>query len=57
MIRGTFLVAAPDQPGLVARLAGFFFSHRLNIVESTSTTPSCPRSREHGPTTRRSSAA
>ena len=57
MICATFLVAAPDQPGLVARLAGFFFSHRLNIVESTSTTPSCPRSREHGPTTRRSSAA
>ena len=34
MIRATFLIAAPDQPGLVARLAGFFFGHRLNIVES-----------------------
>jgi formyltetrahydrofolate deformylase len=30
----TFLVAAPDQPGLVARLAGFFFQAGLNIVDA-----------------------
>ena len=27
-----FLVAAPDQPGLVARLAGFFYEAGLNLV-------------------------
>jgi formyltetrahydrofolate deformylase len=32
--RATFLVAAPDQPGLVARLAGFFYSLGLNIIDS-----------------------
>jgi formyltetrahydrofolate deformylase len=32
--RATFLVAAPDQPGLVARLAGFFYSLGLNILDS-----------------------
>lgn len=31
-IFATFLVAAPDQPGLVARLAGFFYGAGLNIV-------------------------
>ncbi len=30
----TFLVAAPDQPGLVARLAGFFYDAGLNIVDA-----------------------
>jgi formyltetrahydrofolate deformylase len=30
----TFLVAAPDQPGLVARLAGFFYGAGLNIVDA-----------------------
>lgn len=30
----TFLVAAPDQPGLVARLAGFFYQAGLNIVDA-----------------------
>jgi formyltetrahydrofolate deformylase len=30
----TFLVAAPDQPGLVARLAGFFYNAGLNIVDA-----------------------
>ncbi len=33
-IRATFLVAAPDQPGLVARLAGFFYERGLNIVDA-----------------------
>jgi formyltetrahydrofolate deformylase len=33
-IRATFLVAAPDQPGLVARLAGFFYGAGLNIVDA-----------------------
>jgi formyltetrahydrofolate deformylase len=30
----TFLVAAPDQPGLVARLAGFFAERGANIVDA-----------------------
>ena len=30
----TFLVAAPDQPGLVARLAGFFAERSMNIVDA-----------------------
>ncbi len=30
----TFLIAAPDQPGLVARLAGFFYDVGLNIVDA-----------------------
>ena len=34
MARATFLVAAPDQPGLVARLAGFFYALGLNIIDS-----------------------
>jgi formyltetrahydrofolate deformylase len=34
MSRGTFLVAAPDQVGLVARLAGFFAERGLNIVDA-----------------------
>jgi len=33
-ILATFLVAAPDQPGLVARLAGFFYGAGLNIVDA-----------------------
>lgn len=33
--RATFLFASPDQPGLVARLAGFFYSLGLNIVDSS----------------------
>lgn len=33
-IRATFLVTAPDQPGLVARLAGFFYERGLNIVDA-----------------------
>jgi formyltetrahydrofolate deformylase len=32
--RATFLVAAPDQPGLVARLAGFFYALGLNILDA-----------------------
>ncbi|MFL5452371.1 MAG: hypothetical protein ACJ78V_10730, partial [Myxococcales bacterium] len=34
MARATFLVAAPDQPGLVARLAGFFYLLGLNIIDA-----------------------
>ncbi len=34
----TFLVHAPDQPGLVARLAGFFYRLSLNIVEASNHT-------------------
>jgi formyltetrahydrofolate deformylase len=34
----TFLVAAPDQPGLVARLAGFFYGAALNIVDASNHT-------------------
>jgi formyltetrahydrofolate deformylase len=34
MVQGTFLVTAPDQPGLVARLAGFFYALGLNIVDA-----------------------
>lgn len=33
--RATFLVAAPDQPGLVARLSGFFWKLGLNIVDAS----------------------
>jgi formyltetrahydrofolate deformylase len=36
--RATFNVTAPDQPGLVARLAGFFFDRKLNIVDATNHT-------------------
>jgi formyltetrahydrofolate deformylase len=31
----TFLLSAPDQPGLVARFAGFFFELGLNIIDSS----------------------
>lgn len=34
MARAIFLVAAPDRPGLVAGLAGFFASRGLNIVDA-----------------------
>jgi formyltetrahydrofolate deformylase len=33
--RAIFLVTAPDQPGLVARLSGFFFELGLNIVDAS----------------------
>src|SRR2546423_147040 len=33
--RATFLFAARDQPGLVARLAGFFYEQQLNIVDGS----------------------
>ncbi|MBI2395529.1 MAG: formyltetrahydrofolate deformylase [Deltaproteobacteria bacterium] len=33
--RAIFLVSAPDQPGLVARLSGFFFRLGLNIVDAS----------------------
>jgi formyltetrahydrofolate deformylase len=34
----TLLVRAPDQPGLVARLAGFFYDLGLNIVDASNHT-------------------
>jgi formyltetrahydrofolate deformylase len=37
-LAATFLVAAPDQPGLVARLAGFFYGAGLNIVDASNHT-------------------
>jgi formyltetrahydrofolate deformylase len=37
-MKATFLVAAPDQPGLVARLAGFFYDAGLNIVDASNHT-------------------
>jgi formyltetrahydrofolate deformylase len=37
-IAGTFLVAADDQPGLVARLSGFFAELGLNIVDASNHT-------------------
>ena len=37
-MNATFLVAAPDQPGLVARLAGFFAGMGLNIVDAANHT-------------------
>ena len=36
--RAVFLVTAPDQPGLVARLSGFFFELGLNIVDASNHT-------------------
>jgi formyltetrahydrofolate deformylase len=38
MNHATFLVAARDQPGLVARLAGFFADLGLNIVDASNHT-------------------
>src|SRR5438552_6788264 len=35
---GTFLIAAPDQPGLVARLAGHFYERGLNILDASNHT-------------------
>ncbi len=37
-MHATFLVAAPDQPGLVARLAGFFYNANLSIVDASNHT-------------------
>jgi formyltetrahydrofolate deformylase len=34
----TFLFSSPDQPGLVAQLAGFFFELGLNIVDASNHT-------------------
>jgi len=33
-VQATFLVSAPDQPGLVARLASFFYQAGLNIIDA-----------------------
>jgi formyltetrahydrofolate deformylase len=38
MPHATFLCAARDQPGLVARLAGFFYERQLNIVDASNHT-------------------
>lgn len=37
-LHGTFLIAAPDRPGLVARFAGFFASAELNILDASNHT-------------------
>jgi formyltetrahydrofolate deformylase len=37
-ITATYLVAAGDQPGLVARLSGFFYELGLNIVDASNHT-------------------
>src|SRR5262245_3359607 len=44
MSLATFLVAAPDQPGLVARLAGFFAARGLNIVDAQNHSERAPES-------------
>lgn len=33
-----YLLSAPDQPGLVARVAGFFYQRAINIVDATNHT-------------------
>ena len=37
-VHAIFLVSAPDQPGLVARLAGFFYDAGLNILDASNHT-------------------
>lgn len=37
-VTATFLVAAPDQPGLVARLSGFFYELSVNILDASNHT-------------------
>jgi formyltetrahydrofolate deformylase len=37
-VHATFLITAPDQPGLVARFAGFFYDAGLNIVDASNHT-------------------
>ena len=37
-VLATFSLSAPDQPGLVARFAGFFYDLGLNIVDSSNHT-------------------
>lgn len=38
LLAATFLFAAQDQPGLVARVAGFFYERGLNIVDASNHT-------------------
>ena len=38
MSRATILFSAPDRPGLVARLSGFFYELALNITEASNYT-------------------
>jgi formyltetrahydrofolate deformylase len=37
-VQAAFLFSAPDQPGLVARLSGFFYGLGLNIVDASNHT-------------------
>ncbi|AKT36086.1 formyltetrahydrofolate deformylase [Chondromyces crocatus] len=37
-VHALFLVSAPDQPGLVARLASFFYAGGLNIIDASNHT-------------------
>jgi formyltetrahydrofolate deformylase len=37
-VHATLLISAPDQPGLVARFAGFFYGAGLNIVDASNHT-------------------
>jgi len=37
-LRATLLISSPDQPGLVARLAGFFYTLGLNILDASNHT-------------------
>jgi len=37
-MKATFLFSSPDQPGLVARLSGFFFERGINIVDASNHT-------------------
>lgn len=37
-LRATLLISSPDQPGLVARLAGFFYTLDLNILDASNHT-------------------
>jgi len=38
MSTAVFLVAAPDKPGLVGRIGGFFFERHINIVDASNHT-------------------
>ena len=46
-ITATFLLSAPDQPGLVARCAGFFYELGLNILDSSNHASRVPGGRFH----------
>ena len=42
MATATFVVHAPDQPGLVARFGGCFYQLGLNIVDASNHTDGLP---------------